>query len=350
VDVLHAGLRQRGYAIQGWRSIGPQQTADIFQVHWPEAVFWNRLSMLHERGARFAAERLLATAQRVRAGGGAVIWTIHDLWPHDGIPPSLLATWERFFPALLDQMDGVVSLSRTGLREARAIYPGLRCKPSLVVPHLHFRDAFPAGPGREEARRALGLPERGMVLCCLGQIRAYKGILPLVQAFAAAGTDALLIVGGNCQDAALAGRLRAAADAAGPAVRLELRVLTDQELALIYAAADLAVFNFSSVLNSGSVMTALSLDKRVLAPALGSLVEVAEAVGPDWMRLVERLTPEALREAVAWLDAAPRNRRPDLSAFDPAAIVRLHVNFYRSVLSEVASHDRGAAVPQRLAM
>ena len=336
VRLLHDGLRAGGCIVDDWRPMRLRQTADILHVHWPEAVFWNRLAMLHGRGARFAADRLLATAARVRARGGAVIWTIHDLWPHDGVAPSRLPTWEGFFPALLAQLDAVISLTRTGLREAQLVYPSLLRLPSLTAPHPHFRDVLPAPPPRAVARRALGLPDDAVVMCSLGQVRPYKGILPLIQAFAAARTGAVLIVAGNCQDRVLARQLREAADAAGPSVRLDLRVLSDEEMIRIYAAADMAVFNFGSILNSGSVLTALSLDRPVIAPALGSLVEVGEAVGPDWMRLVERVTPEVLRAGVAWLRGVRRPPRPKLAAFDPAEIVRLHVDFFRAVLAQRA--------------
>ena len=349
VRLLHEGLRADGCSVADWRPTRPWQSADILHVHWPEAVFWNRLAMLHRRGAQFAADRLLATVARVRARGGAVVWTIHDLWPHDGVAPALLPTWESFFPALLGQVDAVVSLTRTGLREAQLVYPSLLQRPSLIAPHPHFRDVLPAAPSREAARRALGLPDDAVVMCSVGQVRPYKGILQLIEAFAAARTGAVLIVGGNCQDRALARQLRRAAAAAGGSVRLDLRVLSDEEMIRIYAAADMAVFNFGSILNSGSVLTALSLDRPVIAPTLGSLVEVGEAVGPDWMRLVERVTPEVLRESLAWLQQTRRAPRPPLAAFDPAAIVRQHRTFFRALLAgqaPAAGIPAGQGVPQ----
>ena len=334
VDLLHQGLRQRGFVVQDWRSFGRLQEADILQVHWPEAVFWNRLSRLHPRGARFAAERLLANADRVKAAGGAVVWTVHDLSPHDGIAPAQRDVWEDFLPRFLARIDAVISLSRVGLQEAGGVHPMLRGKPSLVVPHPHFRNVFSPLPSREAARRALALPETGVVLCSVGQIRHYKGLLPLIEIFGAARTEATLVVAGNCQDRALADALRAAGQAAGgSSVRLDLRVLTEREIVEIHAAADLAVFNFASILNSGSVLTALSLDTPVLAPARGSLLEVAEAVGPDWMRVADGLTPDTLRDAVAWVRDMPGGSRAPLADFEPAELVRRHADFYRTLLA-----------------
>lgn len=348
VDMLHLGLRQSGFAVHRWRSMGPRQTASIFQVHWPEAVFWNRLSALHPRGARMAAERFLATVRRVKAGGGAVVWTIHDLRPHDGIPACQLAAWQYFFPAFLNQVDAIVSLSRAALLEAEAAFPQLRGKPALVAPHPHFRGALPVPYPAEEARRQLGLTHCGTIFCSLGQIRPYKALPSLIRDFAAARTDAKLIIAGNCRDPALADELKAAAESAGRSVWLELRVLTDDEIALIHAASDMAVFNFTSVLNSGSAMTALSLDRPVLAPALGSLVELADAVGPDWMRLPDCLTPEVLHEADAWARGS-RAQRPDLSAFEPDHVVQQHVDFYRSVLASSSSAAAGRRVSEAIA-
>ena len=53
------------------------------------------------------------------------------------------------------------------------------------------------------------------------------------------------------------------------------RFFANEELQLLFNAADVGVFPFSEVLTSGSVITALSFSIPVIVPAVGCLPEVA---------------------------------------------------------------------------
>jgi hypothetical protein len=104
---------------------------------------------------------------------------------------------------------------------------------------------------------------------------------------------------------------------------------------VLLRAADLVVAPFADILNSASVMLALSFDRPVLAPALGSLPGVAEAVGAGWMRLYEPpLTSVDL--AGALVDLPRADERPDLVAFEWSAIAEGTEALYRSVAAHAA--------------
>src|SRR5690606_21590296 len=118
-------------------------------------------------------------------------------------------------------------------------------------------------------------------------------------------------------------------------IRLHLRFIPDDEVPVFLSACDLVVLPFDSILNSGSVLLALSLDRPVLAPRLGALPEIQARVGEKWLRLYDGpLTSALLRDARQRTSRA--GERPDLSAFDWAAIGRDTLAFYRYGNSEPA--------------
>ena len=74
-----------------------------------------------------------------------------------------------------------------------------------------------------------------------------------------------------------------------------------------------AMLPYRQVTNSGSAVLALSARRPILGPRMGSLPEVQQLVGEDWVRLYEgSLSHTHLAEAIGWA-AAPR--RPRCSAF-----------------------------------
>jgi beta-1,4-mannosyltransferase len=70
-----------------------------------------------------------------------------------------------------------------------------------------------------------------------------------------------------------------------PRVQFELGFVRDDRLQLFFNAADLIVLPYRQILNSGSALLALSFNRPVLAPAIGSLPELAQTVGGHWMQL-----------------------------------------------------------------
>ena len=68
------------------------------------------------------------------------------------------------------------------------------------------------------------------------------------------------------------------------AVIFQNRYLPDAELVYSFAAADAVLINQSATLNSGTLLLALSMNRPTIAPAKGSIVELAESVGRDGYR------------------------------------------------------------------
>jgi glycosyltransferase involved in cell wall biosynthesis len=91
------------------------------------------------------------------------------------------------------------------------------------------------------------------------------------------------------------------------------RQLSDGEVAVLYRGAMLCVYPFREIETSASVVRALANGVRVLAPSIGGVPDIAAHVGPEWLFMFDRvLTPDVLRQAIAWASGSKPHSPPDL--------------------------------------
>jgi glycosyltransferase involved in cell wall biosynthesis len=337
IDLLHQGVAALGVEVTPFDRRRLLAARDVVHVHWPAAlVRWD------------SAPRAIADAAKVLGGlavarlrGARLVWTGHDLEPHELRHP-LLHRW--YFAAFIRMVDLWISLTPAGAAALQQRYPVLQHRALRVVPHGSYRDAYPGGAERQGldrrgAERALDLPPARRSYLLLGQIRPYKQVPALLRAFAAdADPDARLLVVGEVRgDPHLADAARAAAPS-GAVLRLER--VPGAQIPLWHAAADVVVLPYDtrSALNSGALLLALSLDTPVVVADSPINRELRQQVGADWVHLFDGGPAEAL--AVAKRVAhARRSGRPDLDAFAWPAIAEATVQAYRDVLGVVPSPD-----------
>lgn len=299
----------------------------ILHLHWPDRRVRDArpLSALARSGA------LVALLDLVRSRGRKVVWTVHNLQAHEGRYHPWLEP--RYWEALTRRLDGFIALSESGVRAARGRFPALRRIPGFAIPHGHVRSFYPDQTSREEARLALGLTPDQRVIGFFGQVRPYKNVARLVGAFREmADPSAALVVAGKPKPASLADQIRAAAED-DRRVHLFLSSIPDDRIQLYLRAADLVVLPFTEILNSGSALLALSFDRPVLVPRKGAMGELAEQMGPAWVRLYEgELTPDVLSDALGWATRDERPDRPPMGELEWDRIARLTRDAYRSIV------------------
>lgn len=300
---------------------------DIIHVHWPDD-FLSLASTL--RSAAYVGGEL-AVLSTARATGSKIVWTGHDLGPHESHHPALERLFWRAFPPIVD---GFISLSREGLDAAERLIPALEGIPRSVVPHGHYRDAYPEPADPAEARAALGLHCDTPVLLFIGRIRPYKNVPHLVRTFRQwSDSDARLLVVGNPSDDTVGNAIRMAAQH-DSRVRLDLRFVPDDVVPRYLAACNLVVLPYDHILHSGSALLGLSFNRPVLVPARGAMSELRESVGADWVRTYnDTLTPKRLRQAVHGAMQAGRPSTAPLENLEWSVLAEKTVDLYRQVLS-----------------
>jgi beta-1,4-mannosyltransferase len=296
---------------------------DVLHLHWPESHLLSRGS-----GRSVAKHfRLFLVCLLTRLRGTRISWMIHNLQSHEA--DSALSRWlfALWFPKICSD---VVALSEGGLREAREKYPALRVKRALVVPHGHYRDLYPRAPSRDESRRQLGLPQDAFVFLFLGEVRPYKNVPHLIRQFRELTSSRVRLLVAGMPGGGL-GREQLESLASGdPRVILHLKFVDERDIPFYFGAADLVVLPFAKVLNSGSTLLALSLDRPVLASNTGSLPETQQDVGERWLQLFDgELTASHLRAASEGMTKHPRDGAPDLDRYDWHRIGQRLIEFYQ---------------------
>ena len=325
-----AGLAISPYSI--WTFHGSR--ADIFHIHWPEAILWGRLARHVPLTTELAARRVLNTMDVIRRNGGAVVWTAHNVSPHALSSQYHERVWERFFPEFRRKVDALIGLTSRSLDLICDAYPDLRQCSRFVVPHPHYRTVYPVQPSPADARAAIGLAQGHFVLAMIGTIRRGKGVTQAIQVFRKVRKEnEVLFISGQCADAELAADIQSAAGK-DPSVIFQNRYLPDAELVRSFAAADAVLINQSATLNSGTLLLALSMNRPTIAPAKGSIVELAESVGAGWISTFSgEIGPDALRNCLDAIQGHDRGGQAPLDRFDPEAVSRATMSVLAQALA-----------------
>jgi beta-1,4-mannosyltransferase len=271
----------------------------VWHVHWPEAL----LNIRNPAHAALKVAGFFAALGILQSRGAKLIWTVHNCHSHEKLHPSLEARfWRRFIP----RVDGVVSLSSTGLSHALEAFPNLRDKPSSVIPHGHYRCEYPLRI--DSAREMLGFSPEAKVVLFFGAVRAYKNVEGLVRAFRGVTTNsAVLQIVGQPNSTELARSISKEASSDGR-VHVRFDFLESEILSAYLSSADLIVLPYREILNSGSALLAISLNRPILVPDLGAMSELKVDFGEDWVRtFTGELDARTLENALEWaLESRPR--------------------------------------------
>ena len=243
---------------------------DLLHMDWPHSFYVGR-----NRPATWI-KRVMYAMGLARLRHHPLVWTAHNLARHDA-PDARDET--EMIQRLIDCCDGIVVMSRAAEKLLRDTYRLARRTRVAVIPHGHYIDAYPNEVSRHAARAELKIPADARVLLLPGRILPYKGADLLIAAFAqvARAGDVLLLAGPLTDPRAaeevsdLAGRLTPA----GSHVRLFGGLVPDERLQVYFNACDAVALPFRNVLNSGSLLLAMSFARCVVAPRMGSIPEVA---------------------------------------------------------------------------
>lgn len=206
-------------------------------------------------------DAVLDGLRRARAAGRAIVWTVHNVLPHDTRFPAAAI---RLHQGLADVAHVVHALGTTTQRAIGDLYrlPEDRVR---VLPHSSYAGIYGARVPQHEARALLGAPADGRQALFFGQMRPYKGLEHLFGAaasLAGGATPVSLLLAGNptpevrAEIESLEGVPRTAA----------LRFVEDDEVAAWCSAADVAVLPYRNILNSGTMHLAATYGLPVVLP------------------------------------------------------------------------------------
>lgn len=190
---------------------------------------------------------------------------LHNVVPHEKRPFD-----EQLSKYFLNRHHGFITLSDAVKEDLQRLKPGAPC---LVAPHPLY-DHFGAKADKQTAIKQLGLPENKKLLLYFGYIRDYKGLDLLIESISKLDESYHLILAGECYGDFT--RYTDQIKALGVSDRISLlnRYIPDNEVTLLFSAADVCVLPYKSATQSGVTAIALHFELPLIVTNVGGLKEL----------------------------------------------------------------------------
>lgn len=253
---------------------------DIFHLHWPDYFFVKSFILTLIRVTYFFLITLI-----LKLNGSKVIWTVHNIKPHNDYHPRFfkltMLFWTRF-------IDGYISMSEESKRQTCKVYPSLKKKKISIIFHGLYTN-YPNKVSKKYARIKLGIPLKKKVLLFFGRLERYKNILLLIKKFNNLSNNYFLIIAGKANDQKLLNEVIFKTKN-NKNIKLYSRFIHNDKVQFFFNSCDIVVLPFKNILNSGSIMLALSFAKPVYCPNKGSLRELNKIIGKNIINTFDKFS------------------------------------------------------------
>lgn len=257
---------------------------DVFHLHWTAPIV-QRADTEDEAVERVG--RFRDAIDSARSRGVLIVWTIHNVLPHDA---RHLDQEVALCQMVADRADLVHVLS-PATAEMTAPHYVLPEDRVVRIPHPSYQGVYSNSSERDATRASMGIGPDDRAVLFFGQMRPYKGLTELFDAVRhldpGAAARTVLLLAGRTRDEDL------------PVVEEHLptnvRVvrdhsfIADEDVDRWFRAADVAVYPYRAILNSGSLHLAATFGVRALLPSEPHLVD--EFDGEDWIRFYDAAEP-----------------------------------------------------------
>lgn len=278
---------------------------DVLHVHWPDALLHGR-SGITRLGKKVA---FLALLGRTWSGAVKIVWTVHNLQPHET---------PRWYNSLL--LKGFERLTSAEIHLTEKTRRN-RSNTAFVIPHGPYTKV------ETHSTRQEGL------LVCVGQLRPYKGIDLLVSAFTETQHRGKLLIAGEPVSPGYGKQIKDFASN-DRRIELSLRRQTELELAELLVSSSGVVIPYRKFANSGVVLHALTYGRPVLVPANEFSEELVAEFGTDWVHEFSPPIQPADIERFAAATAVLPSGGPDLSQRNWDSIARAHVAIFAETAAD----------------
>jgi len=273
-DSLYASARSTGLEVReavwsGRWLLGTLCPGDTLHLHWPSFQYYDPASRWK---STVGLLRFVTLSLLLRLRGVRIVWTAHNLYPHDGGKKLWVHRFARRF--LVRIVDRIFVHGVTAARIVRAEF-GVDSTILRIIPHGNWIGAYPNTISRSQARQLLALPKAAHVFLFIGLCKPYKGLEGLIEAMAQIEPGAILVIAGKFQSAGFQEALTAKAASVGiQRVILRPGFVDVSDLQVFLNAADTVVLPYREVLTSGAAMLAMSFGLPTVAPRKGALTDL----------------------------------------------------------------------------
>lgn len=189
-----------------------------------------------------------------------IVHTLHNLQNHAG----LWLRWERFMYGFFLKKCHKIRVYSEETRQTAIEQFSLLPERIKVIQDLPYHLYYPNTLSRNECRKRLSLKDDEFVYLFFGEIKPYKGVSDLIDAFSKiARPNDRLVIAGKSYDSTFFAPIEKAAQA-NSSILLHHRFIQDDEVQIFFNAADVVTLPFIRIDHSGSIDLTLSFRKPIV--------------------------------------------------------------------------------------
>ena len=208
-------------------------------------------------------------ARLCRRRGIQVVSILDNVIPHE---PHFWDKWLiRYY---IRSIDRFIAMSESVKQDCLKFLPASRHECVALSPHPLY-DNFGQAVPKEEARKALNLPQDKTILLFFGFIRDYKGLDLLMKAYAKARREDLqLVVAGEFYNNSEQYKILEKELQLEGAIIWRTDFIPDDQVRFYFSAADLIVQPYKTATQSGVTQIAYHFERPMLVTNVGGLAEI----------------------------------------------------------------------------
>lgn len=241
---------------------------DYFHFHWPSFAYAyrnDRVKTIH-RFFRFVILLIL-----IKLFGSKIIWTAHNLYPHEKSGLLIVDKLARHTIILFSSIIFVHGFSAANIVAQE--FPRTT-KKIVVIDHGAWIDHYKNDSSMTSARRKIDVPSDEFVYLFIGNCLRYKKIHVLVENFKKISRNTMLIIAGQFQDVHYYEQINKLIKGREKNIRIEPKYIPDDDLQYYLNACNVVVLPYTEILTSGTAMFSIGFGRPVIAPRIGYLQDV----------------------------------------------------------------------------
>ena len=260
--------------------IGTNNLSNVASIRWPGKLHlhlhWLGNIIGDTENKSVANQRIddfLLQIDRMKENGFKIIWTVHNILPHDAI---LQDCQIRLRVELLKRCDLIHTMCDDTIELSEAFFTIPQSK-IVNLPHPTYESFYPDQYSEIESRFQLGINNDEFVFLFFGSIQAYKGLHDLVRAFKQLESNTerklKLIIAGKVYNQSNFKTIKNEIDASENILLMQNRI-ANEDVQHYFKAANVCVCPYRITLNSGVAHLSHTFGTPVIGPNVGGFKEL----------------------------------------------------------------------------
>lgn len=273
--LLYCRAKECGYAIvptPKFQDLGSVNwgKGSVIHLHWLASILRDAID---RTDAQVRIEEFRRNLTKWKKGGHKIVWTMHNVLPHDTKFPDEEIDIRK---TIGQYADAVHILSNDSIAKSADLFESPLSN-VFHVPHPSYEGWYANVAASTSAKLDLGIRPGEFVILQFGSIQPYKGTPTLISAFHKVerlrpSRKIRLIIAGKPVDKAHLSEINSLANGSENIIVIP-SAMDEREVQTLFNASDVVVAPYTTTLNSGVALLAATFKKALVAPKIGGIME-----------------------------------------------------------------------------